>query len=296
MHNPVSRRTILRLLGGSAAAGLVSTRALSDTLVEGDFKQTVIALLSRRHPEWHVDPGTNPQTIKIESSEIYLDNIYRHVRDLPSAQRDDEIVAFMERALTEREASTDKSEFASASNLIRPQIVPADYLEQAGDLVHRAFLAGLLVAYAVDDKERYELIRQSNIDSWHVGQTDIEARAIANLESVSAGISLSPRSNPDGGAFIAVSTTDGYDAARLLLPQFMRHMREALNARLIFAGIPNRDFLVAWTPDFAPRRAFATKVAQDFQSQPHPLTDALFASTDTGVRLADAAEMRDHGR
>ena len=66
----------------------------------------------------------------------------------------------MERALTEREASTDKSEFASASNLIRPQIVPADYLEQAGDLVHRAFLAGLL-------------------DSWHVGQTDIEARAIA---------------------------------------------------------------------------------------------------------------------
>jgi len=296
MHNPVSRRTILRLLSAPAALALVSTRAVSDTLLEDTFKQTVIALLNRRYPEWQVDPGTNPQTIKIGSSEIYLDNIYRHVRDLPSAQRDDEIVAFMERALTEREASTDKSEFASASNLIRPQIVPADYLEQAGDLVHRAFLAGLLVAYAVDDKERYELIRQSNIDSWHVGQTDIEARAIANLESVSAGISLSPRSNPDGGAFIAVSTTDGYDAARLLLPQFMRHIREALNATLIFAGIPNRDFLVAWTPDFAPRRAFATKVAQDFQSRPHPLTDALFASTDTGVRLAGAAAMRDHGR
>jgi uncharacterized protein YtpQ (UPF0354 family) len=135
-----------------------------------------------------------------------------------------------------------------------------------------------------------------NIDSWRVGQTDIEARAIANLESVSSEISLSPRSNPDGGAFIAVSTTDGYDAARLLLPQFMRHVREALNATLIFAGIPNRDFLVAWTPDFAHRRAFATKIAQDFQSRPHPLTDALFASTDTGVRLADAAAMRDHGR
>ena len=201
----------------------------------------------------------------------------------------------MERALAERQASTDKSEFAAASNLVRPQIVPADYLQQAGDLVHRAFLAGLLVAYAVDDKERYELIRQSNIDSWDVGQTAIEARAIANLESVSSEISLSPRPNPDGGAFIAVSTTDGYDAARLLLPQFMRHVREALNATFIFAGIPNRDFLVVWTPDFAPRRAFATKIAQDFQSRPHPLTDALFAATDTGVRLADAAAMRDHG-
>jgi hypothetical protein len=48
--------------------------------------------------------------------------------------------------------STDKSEFAATSNLIRPQIVPADYLQQAGDPVHRVFLAGLLVAYAVDDK------------------------------------------------------------------------------------------------------------------------------------------------
>ena len=154
MHNPVSRRTILRLLGGSAALGLVSSRALSDTLVEDTFKQTVIALLNHRHPEWHVEPGTNSQTIKIGSSEIYLDNIYLHVRDWPAAQRDDEIVAFMERALAGREASTDTSEFAAASNLIRPQIVPADYLQQADDLVHRVFFAGLVVAYAVDDRER----------------------------------------------------------------------------------------------------------------------------------------------
>jgi uncharacterized protein YtpQ (UPF0354 family) len=270
-YNPVSRRTILRLLGGSAAFALVSTRALPDTLVEDTFKQTVIALLDRRHPEWHIDPGTNPQTIKIGSSEIYLDNIYRHVRDLPSAEQDDEIVAFMERALAERQASTDKSEFAAAGNLIRPQIVLADYLKQAADLVHRESYAGMLVAYAVDEKQRYELVRQSNIDSWHVGQTEIEARAIANLESGSAEISLSPRSNADGGAFITVSTRDGYDAARLLLPQFMRHVREALNVALIFVGIPNRDFLVAWTPDFAPRRAFATKITQEL---PEPATSA----------------------
>ena len=91
----------------------------------------------------------------------------------------------------------EKLEFAAASNQLRPQIVPADYLQQTGDLVHRGFLAGLVVAYAIDEKERYELIRQPDIDSWNVGQTEIEARAIANLEAVSAGVSLSPRSNPD---------------------------------------------------------------------------------------------------
>jgi uncharacterized protein YtpQ (UPF0354 family) len=92
-------------------------------------------------------------------------------------------------------------------------------------------------------KESRELVRQSDIDSWHVGQTEVEARAIANLESVSTEISLSPRANADGGAFITVSTRDGYDAARLLLPRFMRHVREALNASLIFAGDSQPRFL-----------------------------------------------------
>jgi hypothetical protein len=80
----------------------------------------------------------------------------------------------------------EKLEFAAASNQLRPQIVPADYLHQTG----RSRTQG-------HEKERYELIRQPDIDSWNVGQTEIEARAIANLEAVSAGISLSPRSNPD---------------------------------------------------------------------------------------------------
>jgi uncharacterized protein YtpQ (UPF0354 family) len=281
MNDPISRRMILRLLGGSVALALVPTRALSDTEEDG-FRQTVIVLLSRRHPEWHVELGADPQTIKIGTAEIYLDNIYRYVRDLPAAERDDKIVALIENGVARSATSPEKPEFAAASNRIRPQIVPPDYLRQARDLVHRAFFAGLIVAYAIDEKERYELIRQPDIDSWHVGQPEIEARAIENLEAVSAEISLSPRSNPDGGAFVAVSTTDGYDAARLLLPQFMRRVRQALNASLIFAGIPNRDFLVAWTPEFGPRRGFATKITQDFERRPHPLTDSLLHPTTAG--------------
>jgi hypothetical protein len=295
MNDPISRRMILRLLGGSAALALVPTRALSDTDEDG-FRQTVIALLGRRHPEWHVELGADPQTIKIGSAEIYLDNFYRYVRDLPAAERDDKIVALIENGVARSATSPEKPGFAAASNRIRPQIAPADYLKQAGDLVHRTFFAGLIVAYAIDEKERYELIRQPDIDSWHVGQPEIEARAIDNLEAVSGGISLSPRSNPDGGAFVAVSTTDGYAAARVLLPQFMRRVRQALNTSLIFAGIPNRDFLIAWTPDFAPRRGFATKIHRTSKtSRIRSLTRCSHPTT-AGFVWADGAAMRDHGR
>ena len=40
MNNPIPRRMILRLLGGSAALALVPTRALSDTDEDG-FRQTL---------------------------------------------------------------------------------------------------------------------------------------------------------------------------------------------------------------------------------------------------------------
>ena len=102
--------------------------------------------------------GADPQTIKIGTAEIYLDNMYRYVRDLPAAERDDKTVALIENGVARSATSPEKPGFAAASNRIRPQI------------------------------------------------------------------------------------------------------------------------------------------AQDFQNQPHPLTDALFASNDSEVRLADAAAMRDHGR
>lgn len=189
-------------------------------------------------------PSANPQTIVIGEAEIYLDNIYRHVRKLPPAKREDEIVTLIEKGMGRRETSKEDRGFAAASNHVRPQIVSSDYLREVGDLVYRQFFAGQIVAYAIDEKEQYKLLQQPLIDSWHVGQPEIETRAIANLEAVSVGVPLSPRSNAEGGTFVVVSTSDGYDATRLLLPQFLRRVRQALRASLVFAGIPHRDFLV----------------------------------------------------
>lgn len=76
----------------------------------------------------------------------------------------------------------------------------------------------------------------------------------------------------------------------------MTRVREALKTPVVFAAIPNRDFLVTWTPDFSKRENFAGLVSRDLHEKPHPLTDALFVVSDQGVRLADAGELADHGR
>jgi len=95
----------------------------------------------------------DPETIAVGSTKIYLDNIYRHVRNLPSARRDDEIAAVIERGMAGSATPNDNVGVAAAGDRLRPQIVPADYLKTARGLVHRPFLAYLIVAYALDEKD-----------------------------------------------------------------------------------------------------------------------------------------------
>jgi len=293
----LSRRVILRTLYGATTLALAPTKAWSDAFEDGAaFRQAVLALLDRRHPEWHATPGSDVTTIMVGHKVISLANIYLHVRNMPPAHRDDQIVSLIENSVNANSRASEMP-LAEARSRLRLQIVPAEYQRQP-DLVFRPFnppLTDVIVAYALDDDKVYELLRQPTLDAWKVGRDEVEAVAIENLEAISSKVALK-RQDVDDGSYIIVSTSDGYDAVRLLLPQFMKRLRAALKVSAVFVGIPSRDFMVAWTPNFAKRRGFAAQVARDVMSHPHPLTDALFVASESGVRLANSSELRDHGR
>lgn len=294
-----SRRKVLSTTCvGPLALILMRKSALADDLQEGGFKQQVVALLARHHPEWTIVPEADPATITIAKTHISLTNIYLRVRGWPLAEQEKEIVSFVENSMhaTRAGAAADDVAYSAAEGRLRVQIVPDEYKRAAQDLVCRPFFAGLSVAYALDDAKSYQLLRQPTLNAWNMAQENIEPRAIANLEALSASLPLQAKRGSRQGAYVIVSTSDGYDAARLLLPSFMARLRAALQVPRVLAGIPNRDFLVAWTPDFSGRQGFAAKIREDSVNRNHPLTDALFASTEAGVALATPDEMRDHGR
>ena len=116
-----------------------------------------------------------------------------------------------------------------------------------------------------------------------------------NLERLAAGQAIEPKRKADG-AYALCGTDDGYAAARILCPSFMARLRDTLGSPTICVGIPNRDFLVAWTPDFELRRRFATQVADDAAGRDDPFNDSLFVSSESGVRLMNPQELADHGR
>ncbi len=286
------RRTMIKT--SAAAAALHGFPVQADPLADGSFAQHVIALLAAAHPDWTVVPGDDPLSLRIGSVSVSLRNIALQVQQLPADQRDPQIVAFIEHGLAPALDGT--ATFDTVRPALRVQLEPLDYLQTVPTIVHTEFMAGLMSVYAVDQEYRYATVLQPQFDSWHLPRATVEQAAVANLQARADQLAVEPARHTGGGTYYTSNVADGYDAARLLLPGFMTRVRQALGTPTVFAAIPNRDFLVAWTPDFSKRTAFAALVTRDIHIQPHPLTDALFVVSEQGTRLADATELADHGR
>ncbi|MEB2844309.1 DUF1444 family protein [Rhizobiales bacterium RZME27] len=296
----LSRRSLLHksTIAAFCLSGFgISGRALAQMPDDERFKREVIEILKQRHPEWVIDAGGDARTISIGSKQISLDNVYIYTRDMPLAERQKAILDFIETVQASSDGpSAEDIPFAQARERLMPQIVPAEYKDQVSGLLTRPFFAGLDVAYVLDEEKRYSLVKDAVLAAWKVDREEIERIALANLETLATGQEITAKSSNDGGQYVTTDAGDAFSAARILLPSFMASVREAMKVKTVFVGIPNRDFMVAWTPDFAPRRRFATAIYEDARNQPYPLTDTLFVSDTSGIRLASAEERLDHGR
>lgn len=294
----LSRR---QMIGAALSTGFGMTFGANltkaDDLQDGDFKQEVIRLLAEQRPDWTVDPTEDPTSIRIDHNLLSLSNIFRVVEHRPAADRQKAILDFFDSVLLaeNRSAAATDISYADAKPRLYPQIIPNEFKDVIKDLVARPFFVDLSVGFALDNGVKYELIHERALKAWGVDPQSLERDAMANLDTLAASQTLEPKRRQQG-AYAVCDTTDGYAAARILLPAFMKRLRTALEAPQICVAIPNRDFLLAWTPDFALRTRFAAQVEEDAASRDHPFTDALFMSDETGIRLMDAGELADHGR
>ncbi len=82
---------------------------------------------------------------------------------------------------------------------------------------------------------------------------------------------------PGPPSFAILQTCDGYDAARILLPEIRKVLIEKITGSdrgTVLVGIPNRDFLIAW-PETMPadlEKSIRAQVVADAKNQHHPLS------------------------
>lgn len=163
---------------------------------------------------------------------------------------------------------------------IYPMLKPAALLQavhahQLPMLAHRPFLAGLAITYVVDERGSVTYINEQHTAHWQIDPADLHAQALENLRQRSARSGYTTLGSGEQRLFIS-NTQDGYDAARLLLPDLLEPWALAFSGRLLI-GIPNRDFLVAFSaadPTIAAN--VAHQIAHDVLQHPAGLTDRLF--------------------
>lgn len=256
------------------------------------FRTWFLDILRQKYPQLQAKAGDEEAVIEVESGTIDLTNIFGKVRELPADRQQAAITDYVDRLVEQVGKADDasRSSWAEMSKRLRPRLVSPDMRQTMPTMLLRAFATGTLNAYVLDHGRQVEYVQRDILEPWRVDSQRVHDTAIANLEALSADVQIEVRKARGGGLFTMIDTDDSYDAARLVVPALRDGFLDALGTP-IFVGIPNRDFLLAWSAD-APFAAFANCVAKDFTEQPYPITDAIFYVDNNGVRLATAEDRR----
>ncbi|MBC8161975.1 MAG: DUF1444 family protein [Roseiflexaceae bacterium] len=227
--------------------------------------------------------------VRGQNVEVDLANYYQAYRDNP-AQLDAVAQTFARVLLGQLPERTD-GDYNLLAERIYPMLKPATLLATVRErnlpmLAYRDFLAGLIIAYVIDEQNSVAYINENHLESWDVTMQDLHEQALDNLrrrtdlvDAVSAG--------EDDQRLFMFSSGDGYDATRLLLSDVLQAWARNVSGNLVI-GIPNRDFLIAFGDDDQDVvQNIAMQVESDSLQREHGLTARLFTLTDGQVREYD---------
>lgn len=254
----------------------------SRRLNERAFEQFVLDSLKGRYGELFV-ATEEPFVLSVGGRRFGLQNLWS-IYEKDSLDRESLrtlVTEHFDRMLAEldEERGPAPLHWSEVQPRLRPQFMPAEYLEQApAALLSFPLNEDVAVGVVVDQENTYAYVRAEDPELWGVSRERVLELAIENLNFASADIPIHSGSGPD--RFVAIEAGDGYDAVRLLVPGLRAFIAEHVGSPF-FAGIPNRDFLICWAMDASQEfQEFARgKVAADNSEQPYPLTaEVLFAT------------------
>ncbi len=181
------------------------------------------------------------------------------------------------------------SDFDALAARIYPMLKPIELLAAVRErglpmLAYREFLADLIITYVIDEERSVTFINEDHLERWGIGVQELHAQALKNLRArtleridyTSAGAGVQ--------RIFIFNSGDGYDATRLLLADVLAGWAREVPGRLVI-GIPNRDFLIAFSDaDPAILQGVAHQIQADSVQRAYGLTDQLFTLIDGEIR------------
>lgn len=165
--------------------------------------------------------------------------------------------------------------------LLRPEenlrVSAADEQENTGNIVLYDFKESLQIQVVVEFGGSRRAITQDDLQTWAISSDDALRWAINNLASKTGPLWESAADEGRRTGVFMFATNDGYDATRIVLPDFYERASRALNCDTIAVAIPIRDLLLA----VSTRQAKTTEqlkkiVGQITAKSRNPISSELF--------------------
>lgn len=246
------------------------------------FRERVLAHLREEFPELAVEaPPTEWDLLIVPPVQLGLANM--RARFESSDQTEETLRTLVrEHVAILQENQGEWPDFESVRERLRPQLMPESHTQEA-PLIAFPFAGDLFIGIVIDAANSYTYVTEQHAETWEKGSRELLEVALSNLDVASRGMNLH-FSGHDAVKILIAQQADGFDAARILLPDLRKLAGERLGLPYHFA-VPNRDFLIMWSAD-APdeiMEALSAQVATDAVNQPYPLTPSLFLVEEDGA-------------
>lgn len=244
-----------------------------------EFTQRVSAVLAERFPEEKFEVFPDQGLIVTPALQLGLQNLHSEWRmaftEMTDAEFNRRVLNHFEQAFAMvGDPSLLSPQWESVRPRLRLQLANLQ-IPQFAAMVTFPFSRQVCSAIVIDSPQGYAYVSKVNLAEW--GQTSVDLLEIAqsNLREAVQDTKLMQVPAPEGGGLLFVQESDGYAAARVLLPSFREFLIESLAPQdgFVWVGVPNRDFLLAWSDQVSPttKQTLAQQIAVDAQQQHHPL-------------------------
>lgn len=191
------------------------------------------------------------------------------------------VIREMVRGFHESQPHMPVIELSDVRDQVLPILKPAEYLEGAPEAVTQPYPAGLRIAYVIDNPTTIRFIMAHDLATWQIDRAELHDLALNNLRAL-AHSTQPQRIDMGEGSLTCCASGDGFDAARILVPEVVeawvldpQRQPAAGPPPPVVIAIPHRDMLAA-TIAYPSVISLMKMVISQFYQPPHQLSTALF--------------------
>jgi len=269
-------------------------------MTKQEYLEKALEFFKTNYPE--EEPKINEKEFAIivkDGMNIILNTPYLKALESDFNGWDNALKTFYEVNRNILEQTTAVTTWEDAKDKILPQIktkaqlehainIAKDYAPDPEDLiVYKDFIGDLAIAWVIDSPKGFLYITKKMLGKFNKTTDDLNSVAIANLGEL-PGTETGPKTIKmhDGSASLIWETSDGYDAARILLPSFYEIFRRRLGD-MFLVGIPHRDILIVVASDF--KTSLSGFIVKEFNQSSHPVSSQIIEATPTGLGVLESS-------